>query len=154
MVTMKIHPDDIGLKFPRYIKSKGKTPKKAKSSHDEIQIAAESYCNERGIAFVHIPDELLKFIFAPFLGQALQKNRSLYGWLQRVRCDISNYLLGVPDLILLKPTLGWNLSVAVEFKTGAGKQRKGQIKFAEKVNTIVCRDIEHFKKIADEFVES
>jgi len=147
---MKILPGDEGLEFPRYIAVKS-SPKKSKSSHDELQELAEQYCNENGISFLHIPDEMLKFIYAPFLGSALQKNQMLYGWLQNVRKAISEYLLGVPDLILYAQKNGLNTALGVELKTGSGKQRTGQLEFAEKFETIVCRDIESFKEVADKF---
>ena len=91
MVRMKIRPGDEFLKHPRYIPVRSSTPK-AKSSHDELQEAAEQHCNEQGISFIHLPDSMLNFLFAPFLGEALQRNQTLYGWLQKVRKDVSEYL--------------------------------------------------------------
>jgi len=151
MVRMKIHPDDIGLKHPRYIKS-GKTKRpKSSDSHDELQDLAEQYLNANRIPFIHIPDILLRFIQLPDLAMMLRNNKSLYGWLMGVKKQTSEYLTGVPDLIIFRQTGDVNLSLGIEFKTGQSKLRKGQRKWFGKIKCYEMRDFESFKKIVDEF---
>ena len=130
-------PKDVGLKFAR----KTKVVSKARANgsqemHQYIQDKLEDYCNHNDIMFIHIPDNLMKFLFSPPLASCLAHNKMLYIWLKRVQKDVSKYLLGLPDLLLIDNAKG------VEIKTGAAKPRKGQKKFAEKVHVDIVRTVD------------
>ena len=159
MIPIKIHPRDIGplgpLKFARTLR-KFVTQKKGGSAakHAQLQADAEQYCNIHSVPFIRIPDGLLSFIFADGVGNSLQRwAPGLYGWLFKIRKEVSDYLLGCPDLICFRKNGSWNYCACFEFKTGGSKPRQGQIKFAKRVNVIVIRDYPAFKIALDEWMD-
>lgn len=148
-----IHPRDMTptgpLKFARIMAKKQAVGGGSSSAHSLLQSQAEEYCQRRGLKYLHVPGDMLRFIYGDSVAGALRGG--LYAWLLRVRRAISLALLGCPDLLVFRKVDKYNLVAAFEFKTGVAKQRQGQRKFAEGVNVMVIRNIEDFRRELDEF---
>jgi len=107
---------------------------------------------------VRIPD-LLYFVLFSQLGGGGHRFKIVdrttgvqipMGWYRK----ISMWLTGLPDLIILKRSVGdLNLAICPELKTKKGKLSKHQKKFAETINLVEVRSFEQFEKLLKEFTD-
>ena len=153
MRYLRINPKDITpagpLKFARIMAKKRQEGGGSAEAHSLLQAQAEEYCQRKGLKYLHVPGDMLRFIYGDSVAGVLRGG--LYAWLLRVRRAISLALLGCPDLLVFRKLAKYNLVAAFEFKTGEAKPRQGQRKFAEGANVMVIRNIEDFRRELDEF---
>lgn len=139
----------MGLLFP---KSKGKTPgsasggelafpkpdrkkkareRKAKENktplESAVQVQAEEFLDSLGVLYVRIPDSVLACVAFSQMWSAKE--------------DVSNYLKGVPDLLVIVPRVaGGNFLLCLELKREeGGVLSQGQKKWHSKANVQVLR---------------
>ncbi len=95
----------------------------------EIQREVEAYCEARGIYYVRVPDALYRWIYGA--------GNSVPVW---VRCLISRYIKGVPDMVLLKPMGNGQgcFALPLELKRAGGKLSPEQVKTQEAIGTKVA----------------
>ena len=89
----------------------------------DIQAWAEQLLAVHDVPFIRLPDSLLKGFF---------NADSVNIWTKR---NASNYLAGLPDLILFNPDKG--TYKAIEIKTEKGRLSPKQRAWQEKLNTVV-----------------
>ena len=98
----------------------------------ELQKMCESYLKQNGLRYVHIPDNVLRYIktTAPI-------------W---ITTQLSKAFKGVPDLMVFQG----DKSLLVELKNVKGKLSQGQINWHKGVDVKVVRDFDTFKRLVDE----
>lgn len=102
-----------------------------------LQAQCEKYLELRGLVYIRIPDlfwSMAKKLFPP---------------LKFIQC--SKYLAGIPDLVVFRKSGTENKVLLIELKTITGKLSKSQIKFHSKLNVLVIRDFESFRRLIDDF---
>ena len=105
----------------------------------EIQSKAESYLNEFGLKFIHIPDSVL--------GHIAQHGAS------QVRNAVSRSLKGIPDLLIFSKSEKFNHCFMLELKTEKGTLRQGQINWHKGQNVVVTYGWDEARKAIDEFIK-
>lgn len=100
-----------------------------------LQGQCEGYLDALGIAYVRIPDNVLRTI-----------RNSKY---HKAKKEVSKYLTGLPDLIVLRNN---GTFCCCELKSKYGKQTLGQQQFERKVrgHYHIVRSFEQFRKVLEE----
>lgn len=143
----KILNKNLGLKFPRLVKTRPPAGGGSKELHDQIQDHLIEYARRHGFTALHVSDQLLSFIYSGRISAVLSQDKRLYGWLMRVRSDFSDGLLGVPDVVIID----WTEHLLIEVKTGKAKPRKGQKEISAKSKVHVVGSIGPGIKLINEF---
>lgn len=116
------------LKFP-----------KVQDAEADIQGMAEQLCAIHGIPFLRLPDALLRTVFA---------NPSTPLHIKKI---CSEYLKGIPDLILFNKNSQKYLGI--EIKTERGRLSHAQKRWQRMIGTKVTHGWETTKQAIDEFNE-
>lgn len=130
MTTKRVY-QKTGLMFEKFQKAK----RTIKSTKPEavLQQQCESYLDLLGLEYIRIPNSLWAIVMRSGCQGAIN--------------EISDYLKGVPDLMICKK----NQYLAVELKTEVGKLSQSQNKKIKALDGIVIRSFGHFKELVDEF---
>jgi len=126
----------------------GKNRKKATGQKEaEIQDYVEQYLNLKGIRFLRIPDAVYRACGLPGLQPA-------------DRQAISEYLKGVPDLIIFKrefinntPTVD-NSALMIELKRKGEVQRGSQRAWAKGLSVNTCDSFDDARILIDKWLET
>ena len=106
----------------------------------DIQGQLEKYLNLKGIRFVRFPDSLYRFIFAnPKIPPHIKK-------------QCSEFMKGVPDLIILTPSESYNQCLLLEVKRDDGKVTQGQKNWHKGLNVSVGYGLEECMQMIDDFI--
>lgn len=114
---------------------------KPRVKESSIQSQVESYLKAKGIEYIRFPDSLYRYIFA---------NQSIP---IHVKKQCSDYMKGIPDLIILTKSKAYNDCLLLEIKAKDGKLSQGQKNFAKHLNVETGWGFEDCKGIIDNFVE-
>jgi hypothetical protein len=123
-------------KYARKKKEKALIPEKF------IQKQAEEYLKYIDCEIIRIPDEVYMVIY---------KNPKIPVYIKKI---IADYIKSIPDLTVLFPDGKYH---CVELKSKTGKLTSGQKRFKNRVGEVnysVCRSIEDFVKLIQEFKNS
>ena len=119
-----------------------KKTKKPRVKESTIQDQLEHYLDLKGITYVRFPDSLYRYIFAnPMIPIYVKK-------------QCSDYMKGVPDLIILTPNKEYNDCLLLEVKAKDGKLSQGQKNWQKGLNVYTGYGFEECKGIIDSYIEN
>jgi len=119
-----------------------KKTKKPRVKESTIQDQLEHYLDLKGITYVRFPDSLYRYIFAnPMIPIYVKK-------------QCSDYMKGVPDLIILTPNKSYNDCLLLEVKAKDGKLSQGQKNWQKGLNVYTGYGFEDCKGFIDQYIES
>jgi hypothetical protein len=101
----------------------------------------EKYLALKGIKFIRFPDSLYRYIFAnPVIPIHVKK-------------QCSDFMKGIPDLIILTPNKAYNSCLLLEVKAEDGKLSQGQKNWHKGLNVYVGYGFDACREIIDGFIE-
>jgi hypothetical protein len=131
-----------GLAFPKPERKQRIKVKNETELEDSVQDRAERYLDSLGIQFIHLPSSLFTSI--------------IFGSNQRAKNEVSEYLKGIPDLLIIIPHNSgmYNFTHALELKREkGGKISQGQRSWALKANVSFAFGWEAVKAEIDNFIK-
>lgn len=115
--------------------------KKPRVKESTIQEQLESYLDLKGIEYIRFPDSLYRYIFAnPQIPIHVKK-------------QCSEYMKGVPDLIILTKSKTYNDCLLLEAKAKDGKLSQGQKNYAKHLNVVTGYGFDECKQAIDDFIK-
>lgn len=114
---------------------------KPRVKESSIQSQLEHYLDLKGIEYIRFPDSLYRYIFA---------NQSIP---IHVKKQCSDYMKGVPDLIILVKYGKYNMCLLHEVKAKDGRASQGQKNYAKRLNVETGYGFDECKAIIDNFIE-
>ena len=107
----------------------------------EIQEMVEKYCDLKGLRYHRMPDSLYRWIFST------QSKVPVH-----VKKQCSDYMKGVPDMIIMAPHGAYNQCLLLEIKADKGKLSQGQKNWHKGLNVCVAYGFESCKETIDNFI--
>jgi hypothetical protein len=113
-------------------------------SEDSLQAMCEQYLDLLGLRWVHIPRGALTICSWQSSAHVAAKRA------------VSDYLKGIPDLLIFGPYTGgkYTQALLVELKIGKNTRTHAQKEWARLTNVHEVRDFDTFKGLVDGFVET
>jgi len=126
--------------IPKPGKKKKEAPKKVKDPEKVIQALAEQYLEMKNVRPIRVPD---------LMWNKIMNNQTIPVYVKRY---ISEYLKGLPDLIIPKKRGNETVILPLEIKTEKGIMSKAQLDWQESLGTVVVHGWEECHGVMEKFL--